>query len=90
MSHFYSRIQGSKGAATRCGTRGSGISAEATGWGIGTLSIIRYDLELDTDVVYIYLTDGSNGNNKTLLTTVYKAPDGSHKFLSANLPTPIL
>lgn len=32
MSHFYSRIKGRRGEATRCGTKGSGIDATAASW----------------------------------------------------------
>lgn len=33
MSEFYGRIQGSRGEATRCGSKDSGISATAETWG---------------------------------------------------------
>lgn len=32
MSEFYGRLQGSRGEATRCGTKGSGISVTAESW----------------------------------------------------------
>jgi hypothetical protein len=32
MSEFYGRIQGSRGEATRCGSKGSGIDAKAETW----------------------------------------------------------
>lgn len=32
MSEFYARIQGSRGEATRCGSKSSGISATAETW----------------------------------------------------------
>lgn len=32
MSHFYGTLQGSRGQATRCGTRSSGVVTEAAGW----------------------------------------------------------
>jgi hypothetical protein len=86
MSHFYSRIQGHKGQVTRCGTKTSGIRAEATGWDIGTISTIRYDPTIDTDVVSIYITGGSNNNANTLLAEMYKAADGSYKCLRTNYP----
>jgi len=32
MSHFYSKIQGNRGQATRCGTKDSGVTATAASW----------------------------------------------------------
>lgn len=32
MSHFYGYLQGSRGQATRCGTKSSGISAHIRSW----------------------------------------------------------
>ena len=32
MSHFYGVLEGSRGAATRCGTKNSGLTAIAAGW----------------------------------------------------------
>ncbi len=33
MSHFYGTMQGSRGQATRCGTKSSGIEVVAAAWG---------------------------------------------------------
>ena len=32
MSHFYGVVEGSRGKATRCGTKSSGIKVQAAGW----------------------------------------------------------
>lgn len=32
MSHFYGTTQGCRGEATRCGSKGSGITARAASW----------------------------------------------------------
>jgi hypothetical protein len=32
MSHFYGVLQGSRGEATRCGTKGSGMETIAASW----------------------------------------------------------
>lgn len=85
MSHFYSRIQGHRGEATRCGTKSSGIRAEATGWNIGTVSSLRYDETLDTDVVQVYLTTGSNGRSQQLFAEFYRDGD-SFKCLRTDFP----
>ena len=65
MSHFYSRIKGSRGEATRCGTKSSGIRANATGWDIGGTCKVHFNPQLGTDVVEFYLTNGSNGHSST-------------------------
>lgn len=67
MSHFYSRIQGHRGEATRCGTKTSGIQAEATGWDIGGKVTCEYNETLGTDVVSFYRTTGSNGHSASLV-----------------------
>ena len=89
MSHFYSRIQGSKGEATRCGTKSSGIRAEATGWNVGTVASLRYDATLDKDVVQIYLTHGSNGARSQLLAEFCRDGD-SFRCLRTNFPELLL
>jgi len=33
MSHFYGTLEGSRGKATRSGTKNSGITTHAAGWG---------------------------------------------------------
>lgn len=67
MSYFYSRIQGHRGEATRCGTQSSGILAEATGWDIGGKVTCKYNSTLGTDVVSFYRTTGSNGHSSSLV-----------------------
>ena len=32
MSHFYSTLQGNRGKATRCGSKGKGIVTQAASW----------------------------------------------------------
>ena len=47
MSHFYSKIQGNRGEATRCGTKGSGIVATAASWTGAIRTELWYDTEED-------------------------------------------
>jgi hypothetical protein len=67
MSHFYADIQGSRGEATRCGTKSSGMSGHIRGWNVGVRVIIDYDENLGEDVVAVYATGGSNGSRLTQL-----------------------
>jgi len=61
MSHFYGSMQGSRGEATRCGTKNSGFTAHIRGWDIGVEVWLRYDEKKKCDVVEVQLTGGSNG-----------------------------
>ena len=60
MAHFYAEIQGSRGEATRLGTKSSGITAHVRGWDTGVRVTICYDPETDTDVIEVHRTGGSN------------------------------
>lgn len=67
MSHFYGTLQGGRGESTRCGTRSSGMTTHAAGWG----GAIRVDLfERDGKDFYrvsIQPWKGSGGTNLTLV-----------------------
>jgi hypothetical protein len=43
MSHFYGTIKGSRGEATRCGSKGSGVSTVAASWGGAIKVVIWHD-----------------------------------------------
>ena len=48
MSHFYGTLQGSRGQATRCGTKNSGITTYAAGWQ-GAIRVYVYQDEQGRD-----------------------------------------
>lgn len=58
MAQFRGTIQGSRGDASRLGTKNSGLTVEANGWHVG----VRVELthEDGEDVARVYLTTGSN------------------------------
>lgn len=85
MAHFYSRIQGNKGEATRCGSKASGIRAVATGWDIGGIVEVSYSEYIKTDVVKLYHTDGSNGKTRKLVAAFAKI-DGNLVNLDTDYP----
>ena len=58
MSHFYARIKGGKGEATRCGHKKSGITGHVHGWKIGA-RVCCYVDGMGDDVVEVYRTDGN-------------------------------
>jgi len=75
MSHFYGSLKGSRGEATRQGTRASGITSHTRGWHLG----VRVDMTEHNgqDEATITLTGGSSGElGARLLVTFVRTPDG--------------
>ena len=66
MSHFYGTLQGSRGQATRCGTKNSGVSTVAAGW---KGAVETFVTEVDgVDHYEVYLIPWcSSGGQSTLL-----------------------
>lgn len=63
MAHFIARIKGTRGEASRLGTKNSGIRASAQGWDIGARIEIHHGASLGAngaDIVNVYITGGSN------------------------------
>lgn len=65
MSTFYSTIKGNRGAATRCGSRNSGIKAAVQSWDGSLISSLHYDHEGKL-IVELSTSDGSSsyGSNR--------------------------
>ena len=59
MSHFYAEIQGSRGRASRCGTKGGGIWSHVRGWDIWVKVYCDVDEE-GRDRLMVFKTGGSN------------------------------
>ena len=59
MAHFFGSVQGNRGEATRVGSQTSGVRAAAQGWNVGGRVVVRH--ENNEDVIYLFLTSGSNG-----------------------------
>ena len=72
MSQFYANIQGSRGEATRMGTKNSGMEGHIRGWGSGGKVVMEH-IE-DKDVCFIYATGGSNYGSRKIL--IAKIKDG--------------
>ena len=48
MSRFYGSLQGSRGEATRQGTRASGITSHTRGWNIGArVEMVATEIKVD-------------------------------------------
>ena len=67
MAHFIGYLQGSRGEASRLGTKKSGISATANGWNIGVTCEVSHSMGDDTDYFLVYRTGGSNGHGQSEL-----------------------
>lgn len=59
MAHFYGSMRGSRGEATRMGTKASGFTAHIRGWDIGARVEVGVN-DLGQDIVIVHLTRGSN------------------------------
>lgn len=63
MSRFYASIQGSRGGATRVGTKNSGLSGHIRGWNVGCRVQLSTN-DKDEDICTVILTGGSNGSER--------------------------
>jgi hypothetical protein len=64
---------GSRGIASRLGSKDSGICAKANGWNVGVYVVGTYDEKTKQDIFRIYRTSGSNDTKREdLLMTIYE------------------
>jgi hypothetical protein len=67
MSHFYGKVMGSRGEATRCGDATSGLEATAAGWqGAVTVKVWQNPAGEDYFIVSLHPWKGSGGKTVTL------------------------
>lgn len=77
MSHFYGTLQGSRGEATRCGTKNSGVTTHAPGWR-GAIRVDVYERDgVDRFDVVRQAWQGSGGNSVTLASGELDSQDGA-------------
>ena len=74
MSHFYANIKGSRGEATRCGTKTSGMEGHIRGWDLGAKVIMSHD-EHGQDLCTVFITGGSNGESESRCLGTFKSPN---------------
>lgn len=66
MAHFYGNLKGSRGEATRCGTKSSGIQVSARSWS-GSVSVeLSDDEDYGEPCVIIRAADGSHTGGHAL------------------------
>lgn len=74
MARFRAVIKGNRGAASRLGTKSSGIRADVNGWNVGVCVIASVDSR-GNDVIRVYRTGGSNGTRDELIATIGETPE---------------
>ena len=74
MSHFYGVLKGSRGEATRCATKSSGISTTTAGWQ-GAINVQVWHSAGGRDMYRISLEpwQGSGGHSRLLAAGVLNA-----------------
>lgn len=81
MSHFYAKIQGTRGEATRTGTKASGIRSDTAGWN-GAIQVEVFVGKDGKDRFIVWLTpwQDSGGKPRKLAEGILdaKAPDLYH------------
>ncbi len=66
MAHFYGEVFGARGSASRLGGK-KGMSAHVRGWDLGARIEIFFDEKKQKDIVRVYKTSGSNGQESDQL-----------------------
>ena len=55
MSHFYGTLNGNRGEATRCGSKGSGLTTYCASWSGAVVCHAWHDEQTGTDMVRVEL-----------------------------------
>lgn len=74
MAHFYGTIQGSRGQASRLGTRGTGLTTYAASWE-GAVRVYMYEKD-GVDLVQVELVQHQGAGVNRLL---YSGPVGGRE-----------
>lgn len=76
MARYRATIKGQRGEVSRLGTKNSQMSATVNGWDIGLdVRILPDPHNQDSDVIFVYLTPGSNGNGRERIIGEFKRED---------------
>ncbi len=84
MAQYYANIEGNHGAATRMGTKSSGMSGHIRGWNVGCRVWMSHNDTTDQDECTVCVTSGSNGHGGHINLGTFTAAD-----LDKPAPTPI-
>jgi hypothetical protein len=75
MAHFIGKVVGSRGSATRLGTKRTGLMAEANGWELGARIEMQHDPDTGEDTATVYLTGGSHPAYGSKFLGTYRVTD---------------
>lgn len=78
MAHFYGVLQGSRGEATRCGTKASGMRTHAASWEGQVKVVMYYHEREERDYVRVSLARWHGGGVEREL---YHGPVGEYRPL---------
>ena len=85
MAHFRATIQGNRGEASRLGSKSFGIKATVNGWDIGTSIYAEYSDILQSDIIKVNFTGGSNSRTSYgSITVILK--DGKFAVVDTSFP----
>ena len=88
MAHFYGKLQGSRGEATRCGTKSSGVETVAASWQGSVVVRLHHDESRDQDIATVELRpwDGGKGISKLLFKGPVIGEDWKKPYLPERPP----
>lgn len=75
MAHFYGTLQGSRGEATRLGTKNSGLHVKACSYEGAIRVVLRYDPDTQQDIATVTMTRHMSKGTERIL---YKGPVGRY------------
>lgn len=76
MAHFYAKIQGNRGAASRLGSKQSGIGGTISGWNAGVRVDGAIEETTDADEFSIIGTSGSSGRGTSVYIGLFSEKRG--------------
>ena len=85
MAHYYAQALGARGIGSIVGHKNTGITATANSWIVGAEIDINWSDTLNTDIVTIYSTRGSNSNRRHRIMS-YAIIDGTMKIIDTEYP----
>lgn len=75
MAHFYGTLQGSRGEATRLGTKNSGMHVKACSYEGAIRTVLNYDAQLGCDIATVTMTRHMGSGTERVL---YEGPVGEY------------
>lgn len=80
MSHFYGTLQGTRGKATRCGHKGSGMTTQAAGWGGAIETRVYHDKATGLDCFEVRMIQWRGAGDSVVIAAGVIGDSGSIGF----------